>query len=596
MKILLFALMFIFIGCQTDTYLLSSYLEDTKSLFLIEGDLETKGDINSPLHYKELAEILIDLTHESLDYLYTLECFDESMYLKNEVVSKDQALKINQKVYEDLFQKEYYETTFDLGNITSVDANEKLNAIKPGIYEQNGDFYEVDENGNVQNYDIKDIELESTFSPNLQQSIILPEDSETTIDDTSFHLASGLTPLTSRYFKFAIKDYSVSGRVTEDSLQIKVSKKTESGYKIENELSLNDLKCTIDLSLEEKEFYFRADYQLKDTLAISKSKTVKEDHVTLESFEKIKQKISNITNQSPVVDDELHLLSFQFEVPSTAHLINVSLDLSLRLMANGEAKITLSTTQNQGTQTFQDSINHLNQQRWEVKPYIDGSLECASVLGFGFNLGKVHLADFSLQGGIGAGATSKIHFVDVKKKVIETTSQTIDPITIEHLLETYDKLGNRYIDFCADVNVYYFARVVANQKSSLLRKLGLYGSMTPLKNNISLLHIENHQVVDACTKGEILYDPQIEIDAFDISNYQLYLTVGKRVQLTSSKNACEYSSTNPAIVTVSSDGIITALKTGYATIIVKDEEGVERHCLVFVQEETAVSSFFCNYS
>ena len=94
-----------------------------------------------------MATILMDLTHESLDYLYTLGCFDEAMYLENEVVSKQEANQINQIVYDDLFQKEYYETTFDLGSFESVDSDVELNLLNPGIYEQDCYFYEVDENG-----------------------------------------------------------------------------------------------------------------------------------------------------------------------------------------------------------------------------------------------------------------------------------------------------------------------------------------------------------------------------------------------------------------------------------------------------------------
>ena len=568
----------LFSGCQTDIYTLQNYIEDTKELFLIET-ISTSKDVNEPLYYEDMISILKDISHSDEDYLASLS---EKQYQNKDILSKKEATSFNQLVYEDLYAKDYFETTFDLGDVIQVDEHQNLSELAPGFYEQDGSFYEVTENKEVKPFEIDDFHYEGSFPVDLEESIILPEGSEVNVAPTNFSTTSGLQQLASRYFQFNLKGYKVNGRVHSDGVQVKVSKKTQNQVSIENELSIDNLKCTVDFNLEERQFYFRADYNLKDVLSISKTKTKSESKITLDSFSQLKEKIESLKSDTIVVDD-LHLLSFNFPIPSTNKLMHLTLDLSLKIMANGEARITFSQQNKQGSQTFRDALNYLNNQKWDIKPEVEGSLECAPSLSFGIDLGTVHLADIVLQGGIGAEASTQVHYVDQEKQLIETTSKDIDLISMELLLSQYDDFEKQYVDLCLDVDVYYFGRIQANQKKSLLSNLGLKGSFTPLKKTFSLVHMENHHVVDACTKGEILFNPEAEIDVFDISNYQLYLTVGKTVQLTSTKEQCTFKSTNTNVASVDSNGQITALNSGYATIIVKDESGVERCCLVFVE-------------
>ena len=568
----------LFSGCQTDVYTLQNYIEDTKELFLIET-ISTSKDVNEPLYYEDMISILKDISHSDEDYLASLS---EKQYQNKDILSKKEATSFNQLVYEDLYAKDYFETTFDLGDVIQVDEHQNLSELAPGFYEQNGSFYEVTENKEVKPFEINDFHYEGSFPVDLEESIILPEGSEVNVTPTNFSTTSGLQQLASRYFQFNLKGYKVNGRVHSDGLQVKVSKKTQNQVSIENELSIDNLKCTVDFNLEERQFYFRADYNLKDVLSISKTKTKSESKITLDSFSQLKEKIESLKSDTIVVDD-LHLLSFNFPIPSTNKLMHLTLDLSLKIMANGEARITFSQQNKQGSQTFRDALNYLNNQKWDIKPKVEGSLECAPSLSFGIDLGTVHLADIVLQGGIGTQASTKVHYVDQEKQLIETTSKDIDLLSMELLLSQYDDFEKQYVDLCLDVDVYYFGRIQANQKKSLLSNLGLKGSFTPLKKTFSLVHMENHHVVDACTKGEILFNPEAEINVFDISDYQLYLTVGKTVQLTSTKEQCTFSSSNTTVAFVDETGKVKALNPGYATIIVKDESGVERCCLVFVE-------------
>lgn len=582
-KIVLVIMMLFMCSCQADNYTLDDYIQDTQGLFQIDN-IQTDGRLEESLKCQDMAEILLEIAQEKqIDYLIALECFTKEMYDSNQTISQQKAKDINQIIYDDFSQKEFFETTFDIGEIQSVDETVELRNLAPGIYEQNGSFYEVMEDGSVETYDVETFELQSTFIPDLESSVILPEGSEMTPSDMNFFAEPNLQHLISRYFQFKLNDYSISGRIQNNGLQVKVQKKTASNIVVENELTIDNLKCTVDFSLENKRFYFRADYDLKDTLSVSKQKQIYQDKVTLDSFSQIKEKIQQMKNTLPIVEDELHLLTFQFDVPSTGKMVKVTLDLSLKLMINGEVRITFSTSHRQGSQSFQDNLCHLNQQQWEIDPYLEGNIECASVLSFELSLGTIRIGDVALQGGIGSEAIGRVHYVDLKKQLIETENAEIDLLTMENILASYDQLQDKYVDCCADVNVYYFARIKTNQSNCLLRKLGLYGSMTPLKNNLSLVHIENHHVVDACTKQEILFNPQHEIDAFDISNYQLHLSVGKTVTLTATKENCTFSSSNTDIVFVSEKGEITALKEGYTTIIVTTNDGVERHCLVFVK-------------
>ena len=84
-------------------------------------------------------------------------------------------------------------------------------------------------------------------------------------------------------------------------------------------------------------------------------------------------------------------------------------------------------------------------------------------------------------------------------------------------------------------------------------------------------------------KNEILFNPDFEIESFDISNYQLYLSKGKYSQINASNNNCIFISSDNNVIEVDNTGRIYAKNTGHATIIVRDEDGLERRCLVIVQ-------------
>ena len=107
----------LFSGCQTDVYTLQNYIEDTKELFLIET-ISTSKDVNEPLCYEDMISILKDISHSDEDYLASLS---EKQYQNKDILSKKEATSFNQLVYEDLYAKDYFETTFDLGDVIQVD-------------------------------------------------------------------------------------------------------------------------------------------------------------------------------------------------------------------------------------------------------------------------------------------------------------------------------------------------------------------------------------------------------------------------------------------------------------------------------------------
>ena len=575
-------LLFLLCGCTNDNYDLNDYIEDTKELFFID-EIIVENELNQHLRCKQMMNILQDISHENLDYLLSYGLINEHMYKENVVISKEVATKMNQYVYDDLYQKQYVETSFNIGEVQQVEQNIKLDALKPGLYVQNNEFYEVLEDGEVKDYQINTFDLQSTFSPNLSSSILLPENALVDPLAKSMPNDFSVSQLRSRYFNFNLKGYKISGSVSSNNLQLNVSKKTNNDFKIVNELNISDLKCHTDISLSNHHFYFRLDYALDNSLKVSKTKTTSFKNKESIILEELKSKLKSINPSLPILEDELHLLSFQFEVPSTSKLVTIHMDVSLKMFVNGEAEIVIKSSNKQGAQSYQNNVQPLNQQKFEIEPHIEGNIECATVLNCDLKLGNIHIADASSHIGVGAEAISSIHYVDKKNKVIETEKSQLPYIELQNELNQYDLDRNSYVDLCQDVNIYYFGRIQANQKQSLLRKLGLYGSYTPLKKNISLLHIENHKEVDACTKNEILFNPDFEIESFDISNYQLYLSKGKYSQINASNNNCIFISSDNNVIEVDNTGRIYAKNTGHATIIVRDEDGLERRCLVIVQ-------------
>lgn len=601
-------------GCQSPAYTLEEWLSDAcdqmaysdNSVITHWHHLLSDTDLKQPLRAREAAIILFDILDESgedpFKAMVGLGYFSKSDLELNSLIDFEEAKSLLEMAKKDLLNRTFIEPVTDLELnqpvIASFEKIEELTNQSAGLYEVADGYYEVLENGNIQERQIDEVlsslEIETTFTPDLSETAVFPQG---TIFEADLNLESyrqkEVDLLKSKYFHFKIGDYKISGRIYDRGLDISCKRLNFHDMTLENQLSLSQLKLTADVSinpLNDPHVLLRADYHLSDTLSLSKNEVIpitkKELNPTL--LKELQTRLSKLSNQTSLAQEDLELLRFSIPVPGTLKSLHVDMVLKLHFLLNGEASLTLESSQSHGVQSANGTLKKIQENQWTVEPYLDGSAEMACNLGFDLMIGKYLVTDLSCESGIGAQGTAFVYFVNRKEKSVEKETLNTSLEQVNQVLNLYSPTNQASIDTCLDVNVYWFIRLnIASSSKCLLKRLGVSHSFTPVKENISLLHIENHQVVKQCTRVYDLNEIAQFDNVFQISEYKVTMLVGQKKMLTIENNTndhYQWQSSDPDIVMVD-NGKLEALSAGTALITVRDSKGNENVCVVTVFQE-----------
>lgn len=605
-----FCLLLCLMGCQQQqTYSIGEWLESLVEQLDYQDDsvvthwqdlLEDKS-LQEPLHIEDTALILNDiLDGDGLDFLIAMNLYDQEELTTNSLVSKERACHLNQKLVEILTSEVFSQPKTDVSlnpDITKTDdLSEETN---PGIYETAEGYYVIEDDGTIReaSFDevINAVDIETTFSPDLSESIILPDDSmirESEVVEQSFlPTTNALLPISRRHFSFRLKGYQIYGQVWSRGVSLQIKKRTDEGYVLTNELMLSNLSVNTNINLKQEKdprFYFRIDYDLEERFSVTKSQNqnLTKKVMDVATLTTLSQQLASLVDQHPKIKSTLDLLKFDIPVPGTLNTLKVQMALQLQILVNGEASVTLACQQHQGYQNTSSFLHEIQKNEWSLTPYVDGNAELMCNLGFDLRLGQFLIADSYAQCGFGAEGTATMHYVDAKEKTVNTTTLESSLSQISEVLDGYEETKEAYIDTCFDVNVYWLCRLgVGGNQNSLLRKLGIYASFVPIKEQKGIFHIEDHRIVDVCTRNYDFDDWQEIKDQLQLSSYQVILHPNETFLLTA---VCEESltwlSSNEKIASIQ-DGLITAHQMGTVMIQVVSESGQRNQCVVIVSND-----------
>lgn len=611
MKAWILCFLFLLGGCQLhpSAYTLEQWLNDWQQVLEWQNDQPMhrweeqfgRAALSQPLTVQTASVVIADVLQEDPEQLVDLGYFQPSAK-PEDVVCQAQAQSMIQMVIQDLSERTFMttKTQLDLSQpiLDEVDSLADLASQPPGIYLSEGIYYQVSETGSVDPIPLEKVmnhlQVQTTFQPDLTSAVIFPEgtsfqpDTQTDALTEDYHVQS----LRSQYFRFQIGEFKVSGRLWSNGMDVRVRKNDFHHMTLDNQLTLSQLKITADIDLnplKDPHFLLRADYHLTDSLSLTREKylNVVTRPMDVEVLQTLCQRLNQMVDRTPVLQQGLELLRFVIPVPGSLDALNVEMVLSLQFLLNGEVTLHFESASSQGFQSLHGSTHKIQQSSWQVQPYLDGSAEFGCQLGLNLHLGGYLLADASMITGVGAEGKASVYLVNTEEKDITELQSQASLSQIDELVSLYQPLHTCYIDTCGDIQVYWFIRLgVGNKPQSLLYKTGLQASFTPVKNAISLLHVENHHVVSQCTRTYAFLDDGDISSSLQISDYQLFLPIGSSQQLTvtGTTGTVIWKSSDTHVVTVQ-DGFVIAHALGTAIVTVQDESGCENQCVIIVGEE-----------
>lgn len=649
------------VGCQSpgknqETFLVGEWLNALDQQFgYIESDgykswLEGLSVSESSVLTKEIMSVTLARAmgmeprlaqfENADDYSYAKEIqallemgyveLEDGYFQGDDIVNKQAALDLLEKANNDYtqftFPSTHYEVNYtqdplqspiDLeGKEGTIEQNTSIN--ESGLYQVENRFYWVDVNDEKLTYRqasldeiIQELELQTTFSPDLSEGIQL-EEKQAKIDQTvsPVRLKPDLIPLKSHYFSFSIKGLDVSGHVSSSSLEVTLGGKLN-GFEIEDTFSISDLKITADASLNpfaKQNLLLRVDYQIDNIISAGKKKSnsLNFKEIKAEDLATIRSKIESITGQS-LVQNELDIVTFAFPIPGTLQMMQVGLNLKLYIGLNGEVGLAFSSSQSHGIKVVDGKASRIQRNEHSIQPYIEGSAELTSGLsvdlrGFGYSL-----VDFVVETGVGAEARTQVHYVNTREKVVDSPVYEASLTELEAIASQYQGSQEAFIDLCADVDLYWLVRLRIGSSSTLVSRFGLSGSWTPIKKVLSLLHLENHRNVGSCTRDYTFVEENDLPQGLHLSSQTLSLQPGQTAQLTMSDAngavSASFYSDNPNIASVSSDGLVEAHLAGITVIKATSSNGITLSCVVYIPQDLEVefsplstTSFFIFYN
>lgn len=469
----------------------------------------------------------------------------------------------------------------------------------PGIYLYDGQFYQVDDQMvtplNLEDV-VADLEIQNTMVVDFEKSVQFPDNTVFSDEPLMMHDDGVMRLGTPRYFNFMVGDYRLSGGIHQGGFTINVKNRDFRKMTLDNTLSLSNFKITTDISLKASRFLVRLDYDLKDQFSLKKERSTDITKQVMNSnhLAFLKNKVQHLQPLLPK-EANLDLLTFDIPIPGNIPGLSCKMKVGIDFSLSGEANVTFSASSSQG------SLNQttLAKQRYAIEPYLEGKCEIGTKLQADLCYYDYLLTDLSVKSGFGSALKTQLHFVDTKTKQVDEFDSGVCLSDLESYLGDYAMNKDAFVETCIDGDVYGFMKIgFGNGKKSLPYRLGLNHTFTPLKETLSLLHIEDHKNVGRCTRVYHFNEDVVESMTHQLSDYRVTINCGETYQITALVNGRFYSE-DENICHVDQQGCIYAVQPGTTTIIFEDEAGYQSYCTVVIYQDASVpfvplaSSFFC---
>ena len=462
----------------------------------------------------------------------------------------------------------------------------------------------------VADYDqiIDQIQIQDSFYPDLSKATIEEGSTMTNLTYQNFVTAKTkeqLLQTSAKYVNFEIGDLKVTGSLSKNNMNVKISGKLNDSLDIIEELSISNLKLYTKLNMDKltiKEGLLQMDYKISNQISLSSKKYLDSSILKVKDINELKERIKNDLFSSESTSKAFDLFTINIPIASTGHIMNIKMVVGINVTVNGEISLTISSNQSNGIEIINNKVRFINESTKEASPLIEGSIDASSYLKAYVTCFNKKIMNVAINFGLRASAKLSIHYVDLGLKEVEQiymeTAYTIPPYQI--ILE------NQFYDTCLDVSLSWLLRLSAGEKGTIMHQLGLNFSYDFLKNKdpiFSIIHIEGHKIIKECQRNYLFYDMNNEGKQLDLSSFREIVAVGESKTLTVKNLNKNYSaqdliweSSNPSIATVN-QGIIKALSNGDVIITVRTKDDLYyAECYVSVEEVNLLmgssSSFF----
>ena len=376
-----------------------------------------------------------------------------------------------------------------------------------------------------------------TFEIDFSQAEIIDLPAETF---HSYTKTTGISLMSTQRLEkvFQVSGADVAVRLTSAGIAAEVTKALNGG-EFRAELNLNHVRPSYRWKLlagNSEDMYFRIDYESSQKVALHKADggTLYGDLSAVDPAHFLSSVRSAFRPDESLASVSFPLCTLRVPVPE-APLLNITLQLSLDLSAEGRMELSLSQKGTAGMEIRDGHMRRIADNRHREEAMIHGDLSALVNTSFGFNLENLKLADIRLTAGPVASVDSTVHLYDRNHE-----HMVIQSDLPADLLNDAAR-GNPDVFICADIDAFLLMQASYNSPDTLAGKAGLSGSQTILdQDSGSLLpenkkHMENWHFVERCTRGDRLKaarDSEILVtDTIRIADYTLIMDPGESRQI-----------------------------------------------------------------
>mgnify|MGYP004516626613 CR=1 FL=1 len=429
-----------------------------------------------------------------------------------------------------------------------------------------------------------------------------------------------IMPCASMSLGFTVDGLSISGKINDNSISFSVKgdipteKKSGMKVTINKSFEISDISVDYDWNIEWfkiKSAYAKLNYTTKDTTGVSfsgkKEGALFYDQRTKPSISKI---LTSEVRSSSAAKGAKTITICSFPIVNGG-VGRIDVDIKAKISVTGSVELVVTTHNSNGLEYKNGNIRYIKEKHNDVDLNVKAKIEATLYAGLSIKALRMNLLGVGFEGGIGVEFKAIAHLVNSDN--VEIDKLSLESGNFEYIESslnsiqnlTYDENGKTYtahIDLCGEITTYGILKfkmdddcALADILSGKTKKSGgvinleieILGSSNAKINSLCT-HVENWKFVDECTRkydgnsGGVsekdLENNKSENqssagDSFDIDTYFLNLLVGNTSKITVvdlphgyKTSDIMYTSSNDKIVTVDSNGKITAIAEGSAEI------------------------------
>lgn len=442
------------------------------------------------------------------------------------------------------------------------------------------DYFEVVEEGSIvydEEVSLEDaiIEFESFQDESLN---LVPLSSDTQ------YVVQPLATTHQKTFDGFQVSYSISG----STINVNLTKKLNDKVSIRGSFKLYNIKPVIiwktdGLQIEHAKFELRASSLQSLSIRIGKYKSLFADLNGVTKDNILDKLLHNYKTKSVLGETMIPIATIHLPIPQIP-TATIKLQVQLRLSADGRIELKLDHDHDLGFEYKNGLFRTISDHDHDVDAVLKGNAYALAGVKAGLTLLSMDVMDVGLDGGVKATASVTAHLYDDNNNHKTQTISASGDIADELSSEVDDVLT------CTDLAAHWVLNVSVNSRDSLLSRFGLNhrwqilnASNAPLFPGLTV-HLENGQIVDKCTRGSRTIhktEPNKikDYEKITLNKYSYVLDQGSthQLELIGIPNDITiddliYTSDNPSVASVSSDGLIKGIKEGAAVITISDRE------------------------